>query len=249
MRALVLTTALVTLVACSPSIPDSGAGVVPEAAPVTAQPLGEGADIAAETSALLGLGTTPAATTTGETVGEPVGAPLNAMSADASNAAGAGAVAATTAGTGSAAISDEQSFSAVASRETIQSDAARLAENRAKYVVIEPTQLPQREGGNGASVVQYALKTNNPVGQQLYSRSSIAAQTRFERACAQYPSPDQAQQVFLDSGGPKRDPKGMDPDGDGFACYWDPIPFRTARQGAPEVVTKYVDVETPGISE
>ena len=28
-------------------------------------------------------------------------------------------------------------------------------------------------------------------------------------------------------GGPKVDPKGIDPDGDGFACYWDPKPFRS----------------------
>jgi len=28
-------------------------------------------------------------------------------------------------------------------------------------------------------------------------------------------------------GGPKMDPKGIDPDGDGFACYWDPKPFRS----------------------
>jgi hypothetical protein len=24
----------------------------------------------------------------------------------------------------------------------------------------------------------------------------------------------------------------MDPDGDGFACFWDPTPFRNARLGA-----------------
>ena len=38
--------------------------------------------------------------------------------------------------------------------------------------------------------------------------------------------PDQAQQDFLAKGGPERDRMGVDPDGDGFACAWDPRPFR-----------------------
>ena len=50
-----------------------------------------------------------------------------------------------------------------------------------------------------------------------------------EKACARYPSPEAAQQAFLSSGGPKRDPKNLDPDGDGFACYWDPTPFQQAK--------------------
>jgi hypothetical protein len=37
-----------------------------------------------------------------------------------------------------------------------------------------------------------------------------------------------AQIAFLERGGPKRDTLGLDPDGDGFACYWDPAPFRKA---------------------
>jgi hypothetical protein len=34
----------------------------------------------------------------------------------------------------------------------------------------------------------------------------------------------------LSNGGPERDRLGLDPDGDGFACYWDPTPFRLARK-------------------
>ena len=45
-------------------------------------------------------------------------------------------------------------------------------------------------------------------------------------ACARYGSPDLAQQAFLAAGGPDRDRRGLDPDGDGFACAWDPRPFR-----------------------
>ncbi|CAN0586593.1 unnamed protein product, partial [Ectocarpus sp. 12 AP-2014] len=42
---------------------------------------------------------------------------------------------------------------------------------------------------------------------------------------------DQAQIAFLEAGGPEKDRNGMDPDGDGFACNWDPTPFRRAAQG------------------
>ena len=37
-----------------------------------------------------------------------------------------------------------------------------------------------------------------------------------------------AQEAFLKAGGPERDRYGLDPDGDGFACRWDPTPFRAA---------------------
>ena len=147
-----------------------------------------------------------------------------------------------------AAISDEQDFQAVASRETIASDAERIDQNRSQYVVIEPTELPPRPDGTGASIVAYALATTNVPGQPLYRRSGIAAKARFDRSCTKDPSPDKAQEAFLDAGGPKRDRLGMDPDGDGFACYWDPRPFRAARGGAPAIVDQYEVIETPGES-
>ena len=42
---------------------------------------------------------------------------------------------------------------------------------------------------------------------------------------------DLAQIEFLERGGPARDRLGLDPDGDGYACAWDPTPFRKASQG------------------
>ncbi len=128
-------------------------------------------------------------------------------------------------------ISDEQDFGAVASRETIESDRERLERQRAEYVVIEPTAVPTGGHYSGPNIVKYALSTTNNVGQPVYSRSKIFAQARYNRNCQKFPSPDLAQEAFLKSGGPKRDPKGLDPDGDGFACSWDPRPFRTARSG------------------
>lgn len=129
---------------------------------------------------------------------------------------------------GSAAISDEQDFEAVSARETIESDAARIERNRSQYVVIQPGALPVRPGETGPNIVAYALATNNAPGVALYNRSGNGRNAAAN--CARYGSPDLAQEAFLESGGPDRDRKGLDPDGDGFACTWDPRPFRTALQ-------------------
>ena len=48
------------------------------------------------------------------------------------------------------------------------------------------------------------------------------------RTCSGYASADIAQRAFIAAGGPILDPKGMDPDGDGFVCGWDPRPVRNA---------------------
>lgn len=128
-------------------------------------------------------------------------------------------------------ISDENSFDAVASRESIESDAARIAANRQQYEVIQPTALPSRAGTSQPNVVQYALQTNHPKGTKVYRRISIASAAKFQRNCAQYNSSDEAQIDFLSFGGPERDRKGLDPDGDGYACAWDPAPFRRASGG------------------
>lgn len=129
---------------------------------------------------------------------------------------------------GNAGLSDENDFSSVAGRETIQSDADRIARNKAQYQVVEPTALPKRQGGTQPNVVTYALSTDHLPGTRVYSRSGINMSARAKRNCAAFASPDQAQIEFLSNGGPERDRKGLDPDGDGFACAWDPSPFRLA---------------------
>jgi hypothetical protein len=232
MRALALSAlSVVALASCSPPVPDSAAGVgLPAAAPVSAAPLdGSPATgpeaIAADTAAALG------------TSSQANGAPLSAMAADASTATPAAATDASGQPVADGTqvvpqLSDEQNFAAVKQRETIQSDAERLAANRAQYTIVEPTALPPRPNGTGASVVAYALATTNAPGQPLYPRSGHESQSRYQAACARYDGEDRAQEAFLDAGGPKRDRYGLDPDGDGFACYWDPRPFRAARTAA-----------------
>lgn len=128
---------------------------------------------------------------------------------------------------GSPRISDEQNFDAVAARETIESDAERLARQRAQYQVIAPTALPERRDTGRPNIVQYALSTQHAPGAKVYNRSSLFQRDPL-RACARFPSPDLAQEEFLAQGGPERDRLGLDPDGDGYACGWDPRPFRKA---------------------
>lgn len=219
--------ATLVLAACQPQVPDSAAGVGFDdyqsyAADREAQlagrtgPVTESSQIAQEAMAALGTSAPVPAT----------GAPLSATPiATAPVAAAAPAAPRTSAG-----ISDEQNFDAVSARESIESDAARIAANREAFVVIQPTALPTRPEDGRPNIVAFALATNNPVGTQLYSRSGLNTQGRYDRACMRFASPDLAQEEFLASGGPERDRLGVDPDGDGYACWWNPAPFRAARQ-------------------
>ncbi|EYD76502.1 hypothetical protein Rumeso_01923 [Rubellimicrobium mesophilum DSM 19309] len=126
-------------------------------------------------------------------------------------------------------ISDEQDFQAVSSRESIESDAARRAQQAAQYQVLQPQALPAPPADTGPNIVQYALSAPNSVGQPWYSRFVLfAREGRAERNCAKYRTADEAQRDFLARGGPDKDSLGLDPDGDGFACAWDPAPFRAA---------------------
>lgn len=131
-------------------------------------------------------------------------------------------------GGGGTSLSDENDFEAVSNRQSIESDAERLARNSASYEVIEPGALPTRGAAKTVNIVEYALSSDNMLGSPVYSRFPIGGQSRFLRNCDKYPSSDMAQIAFLERGGPKRDVLGLDPDGDGFACYWDPAPFRQA---------------------
>jgi len=128
---------------------------------------------------------------------------------------------------GSPRISDENDFSAVASRETIESDRARIEANAAQYQQVQPTALPTRTE-TGPNIVEYAINARNPLGQQAYTRTGLHL-SNYEKNCARFPSQDLAQMEFLRRGGPQRDTGNLDPDGDGYACRWDPTPFQKAR--------------------
>lgn len=237
MRVSIVMVAALGLAACTPRVPESGVGFQdygtymnertanPAPQPVAPQGFTPGGAAAAIDRA---SGVTPPA---GSTAPPPVQPAAPASGARARGNAPAG-IAETTSemdAVVTGGVSDEQDFTAVTKRETIESDKARIERNRAQYQVDQPGAIPQRAGDTGPNIVQYALSTSHPRGTQMYKRSSLRV-TSSNSACAKFSSPDLAQEAFLAAGGPERDRKGLDADGDGYACGWDPAPFRTALQ-------------------
>ncbi len=94
---------------------------------------------------------------------------------------------------------------------------------RNQLVVVQPGSVPTET--SGVNVALYAKQASNAVGQSVYRRSAGARVTGIG-GCGRYGSADAAQRAFLAAGGPTSDPNGLDPDGDGFACQFDPAPYR-----------------------
>lgn len=226
MRVLLVGAALCALAACSPAVPDSGQGVgfdrvdqertarlerdrrlqaAPPVSTATLDPDASGQETESARQARLA--------NSGQ-------APLQASPDNP----------APQAVTDGAGLSREQDFQAVSGERDIQDDAERLRQAQSQYRIIEPTALPTRAGSDRPNVVAYALQTNNPVGTAIHKRGRTS-EAKHQRNCAAYASPDLAQEDFLALGGPAKDRKGLDPDGDGFACSWDPTPFRRVAGG------------------
>lgn len=227
--------AMFGLSACTPTTSDPGTGVgftdynsyirgaqpVPAGTPTLPPPSGSFDPAAAAAAIDRADGTLPAGTTTElptatDSSSRPRGGAPAGIKEESGEVSNLG-------------ISDEQDFEAVKERETIESDAERIARNRAEYVIVQPQDLPTRPGDTGPNIVEFALATTHAPGVQMYKRSGVSLRSA-EAACNKFASPDKAQQDFLSKGGPERDRLGVDPDGDGFACTWDPRPFRTALQ-------------------
>ena len=90
------------------------------------------------------------------------------------------------------------------------------------------TSAAQARAAAGPNIVQYALGTSHPMGTQRYRRTNPLRWQTWERNCMQFPSQDAAQEAFLAAGGPDRNRRNLDPDGDGYACWWNPEPLRRA---------------------
>lgn len=123
-------------------------------------------------------------------------------------------------------ISSEQDFAAVSAERGIEADAERLRAARQQYQLVTPTEL-QRPDSTGPNIFAYALGPAQPKGTQgAFRRGLGASASRAATRCQNYRSDDIAQEDFLASGGPERDRLGIDPDGDGNACNWDPAVVR-----------------------
>lgn len=208
--------AILALAACEPPLPDSGAGVgfdndnfrnpsasdfepvIPPAQAVSAETL----------DTLEATRPTGTETADGRQVVE--ASPSNPAPVQLENAG----------------ISDENDFTAVDSRRSIEDDAKRREAIAEQYQVVEATKLPTRTAAAGPNIVQFAIEHTNAPGNPIYQRFGLNAVARFDKNCRKYPSADQAQIDFLARGGPQKDRLGLDPDGDGYACSWDPTPFR-----------------------
>lgn len=130
---------------------------------------------------------------------------------------------------GNPTISDEQNFEAVSERETIESDAERRKKQSAKYVLVKPVAIPDRPKMRYLTPVQFAVKTTHPVGKRRYNRLTVNM-GNVTKPCLRYQSEELAQYAFLRSGGPNIDSRGVDPDGDGYACGWDPSVYRNLKK-------------------
>lgn len=199
------------------SIPGTSPIVIAQTQP---QPVQQTGAVQSSDLAAAGIGQPqPVVNTSGQNLGAD---PLRTQGLDASPSNPAPQLA------GVSTLSDEQNFDAVASRETIESDAERRAAQAAARQQVAPTAVPDRPANVGPNIVEYALNAPNVKGQEWYSRSLLTTQSRFQRNCAEYLTDDDAQRDFLARGGPELDRRGLDPDGDGFACGWDPAPFIAA---------------------
>lgn len=217
---------LLALAGCVQEVPDSGAGVgFNDYAEYELERARREAALQGGTLSA-GAATVPLASSGPVTTSELAAAGINTDQNGGENGTVAPAVLAS-----NPEISDEQSFNAVRGRESIESDAQRRERQAAAYQLIEATALPTRNGQVEPNIVQYALQAPNDRGEVVFDRSGLSGDSRFQRNCAKYRTPDEAQRDFLSRGGPQRDRLGIDPDGDGFACGWDPQAFRSIATG------------------
>ncbi len=97
---------------------------------------------------------------------------------------------------------------------------------RSQLVVVQPTSVPSATAG--VNIALFAAQSTNAVGERVYSRN-VGARVSGLGSCSRYRDGDSAQRAFLAAGGPQVDKLGLDPDGDGFACSFDPAPYRALR--------------------
>jgi hypothetical protein len=75
------------------------------------------------------------------------------------------------------------------------------------------------------NVARFARDTKNKKGEKIYTRLSLTIYDNWNE-CSKFKTKDEAQRKFLKDGGPYKDRFNLDPDGDGFACEWDPEIYR-----------------------
>lgn len=108
---------------------------------------------------------------------------------------------------------------------TVTATGAPTAQARTGTTGSMPVTTTGPYAGTTPVLVKYAHQERHNPGSNIYKRTGGPV-AQSARLCSTYPSTDAAQRAFIANGGPLLDPRGMDPDGDGFVCGWDPQPFR-----------------------
>lgn len=90
-------------------------------------------------------------------------------------------------------------------------------------------------------VAAFAIRTTHAPGQRQWRRNPFRRNNAAN--CAAYESRDLAQDAFLREGGPERDPMGLDPDGDGFVCGFDPAGYRADAAAANQPAPNFGETE------
>jgi len=102
--------------------------------------------------------------------------------------------------------------------------AALRQQQQQQLVIVEPEPVPQTD--TSANVVAFARDTSHPVGTKRYNRPAFRDRVQAASTCRRFDSDEEAQRQFLSNGGPNNDRYNIDPDGDGFACDFDPEVYR-----------------------
>ena len=75
------------------------------------------------------------------------------------------------------------------------------------------------------NVARFARDTKHKIGEKIFTRIIYNIYNNWNE-CSKFKTKDDAQRKFLKDGGPYKDKFNLDPDGDGFACEWDPEIYR-----------------------
>ena len=75
------------------------------------------------------------------------------------------------------------------------------------------------------NVAKFARDTKHKIGEEVFTRTIYSIYNNWNE-CSKFKTKDDAQRKFLSNGGPYKDKFNLDPDGDGFACEWDPEIYR-----------------------
>lgn len=231
MRSLFAVLVVAGVAACGAPVPDSGAGVgFDDYDTYLSQKQARDAELRAQRSGQTTVAPPLATTPEQQTANDAVAAVRGSSGQPARGESVPTGIQSTSPNLNNPTISDEQDFQAVAGRQSIESDAERRRVQSSQYQVIAPKAVPSRPGGGGKTPVEFALETSHPVGQKVYRRSVFSA-SKAEKACSAYRSAELAQDAFLRAGGPQKDKLGVDPDGDGYACSWNPAKYRSVARG------------------